>query len=210
MEGDSVNLKTDVTNKQGYDKIKGVNGTHYDDVLKFKGRLQLDHTGSLTIRNTTTEHTGVYLLIIFIDTLQYSSSSERSSRIFLCSVVNVSDVTLSWYKGSSLLSIISVSDFSISLSLPLEVEYKDKNTYSCVINNPISNQTQHLTNTELYWLASDSFHYCGTAEAVIRLVISALIGVAAMAATVVLVYDIKSRTGEKRTDINLRHQSTRY
>uniref|UniRef100_A0A672KQS0 Ig-like domain-containing protein n=1 Tax=Sinocyclocheilus grahami TaxID=75366 RepID=A0A672KQS0_SINGR len=226
MEGDSVTLKTDVTDKQGYDKIewrfgeeriariKGVNGTYYDEVWRFRGRLQLDHTGSLTIRNTTTEHTGVYHLtplpipVIFIDTLQSSSSSERSSRIFLCSVVNVSHATLSWYKGNSLLSSISVSNLSISLSLPLEVEYQDNNTYSCVLNNPVSNQTQHLTNTELYWLGY-SVHYCGTAEVVIRLVVSALMGVAAVAAIVVLVYDIKSRTGEKRTDINLRQRSIR-
>ncbi|XP_016362902.1 uncharacterized protein LOC107704486 [Sinocyclocheilus anshuiensis] len=190
--------------------------TVYDDALdgRFRDRLKLNNqTGSLTITNITTEHAGRYLLlkcgakaaskafrvsvyarlpvpVISSNSSQCSSSSSRCSLV--CSVVNVSDVTLSWYKGNILLSSSSVSDLSISLSLPLEVECLD-DSYSCVVAHSFTNRTTHL-NTGLCHTCSDSVHCCGSTEAVIRLILSALVGVATV---ILLVYDIRSRRAEQ-------------
>ncbi|XP_039540354.1 natural killer cell receptor 2B4-like isoform X1 [Pimephales promelas] len=180
MEGDSITLNTstkthedeDILWKYGAEnsliaKISIENRifSTYDDVPdgRFRDRLKLDNqTGSLTITNTTTEHTGVYKLELNgakLSTTTFNvsvyahlptpninkhSSSSSSCSVVCSSVLSVCDATLSWYAGMRVLSSISVCDLSISLSLPLEVEYQDKNTYSCVLNNPISNQTTHL------------------------------------------------------------------
>ncbi|XP_067265628.1 uncharacterized protein [Chanodichthys erythropterus] len=141
-EGDSVTLNSDLTEIMDGDKIewwfwtentliaeiiKWVNVTAnnitvYEDVLdgRFRDRLKLDNqTGSLTITNFTTEHTGDYVLMI--------NGAKRSSKAFRVSVY-------------------------------------------------------------------DSVHCCGPTEAVIRLVFSALVGVATV---ILLVYDIRSRRAEQ-------------
>uniref|UniRef100_A0A8C1P7J0 Ig-like domain-containing protein n=1 Tax=Cyprinus carpio TaxID=7962 RepID=A0A8C1P7J0_CYPCA len=189
LEGDSVSLNSDVK-VQRDDQIRwtfGPQNTRIAEIIKrdqinisfvsndgrFRDKLQMDNqTGSLTIRNIRSEHTGLYKLtvisgetslksfsvtvyaplpspVITSNSSNCSSSSSSSKRSSVSNFVNVSAVSLSWYKGNSLLSSISVSDLSISLSLPLEVEYQEKNTYSCVLNNPIRNQTTHLNITQL-------------------------------------------------------------
>nr|XP_055074539.1 SLAM family member 5-like [Misgurnus anguillicaudatus] len=184
---------------------------------RFKNRLKLNnHTGSLTITNTNITHTGLYQLIntktnkklkifninvyarlpvpVISRVSSQCSSSSSSNCSLLCSVLNVRDVSLSWYKGNSLLSSISVSDLNIRLSLPLEVDYQDNNTYSCVVNNPIGNQTQYLNINDVCQSCS-AFCHCGFTEAVIRLVVSVLVGVATVA---VLVFDIRIRRDEEK------------
>nr|XP_055072984.1 SLAM family member 9-like [Misgurnus anguillicaudatus] len=193
-----------------------------DNVLdgRFRDRLQLNNqTGDLTITNITTQHSGLYEIYLLTDSRRMDTyfrfnvivyarlpapvisrdSSSVSNCSLLCSVLNVRDVrdvSLSWYKGNSLLSSISVSDLNIS-SISLHLKCLDE-SYSCVVNNPISNQTQHLNITHLCQPCSDSVNSCDKTEAVIRLVVSALVGVAAVAASVVLIYDIRSRRDEQK------------
>ncbi|XP_057181350.1 uncharacterized protein LOC130548527 [Triplophysa rosa] len=187
----------------------------------FRDRLHMDdQTGSLTITDITTQHSGLWTLNIrdddslrddnMLETLFNVTVFARVpvpvitrdfsvclKCVLLCSVLNVTRVSLSWYKGKSLLSSISVSDLNIRLSLPLEVEYQDTNTYRCVVNNPITNHTQHLNITQVCHKCSDCLSSCDATEAVFRLVASVLVGVAAVAASIVLIYDIRSRRAEQ-------------
>ncbi|XP_051745450.1 hepatocyte cell adhesion molecule-like isoform X2 [Ctenopharyngodon idella] len=149
-------------------KMKNNKNVFYDtDKESFKDRLKLDQTGSLTIINSRTTDSGLYTVSSSRDTINTinltvyarlpvpvissnssSSSSSSSSCSLVCSAVNVSHVTLSWFRGNSSFSSIRVSDLSSRSDLLLHLECVD-DSYSCVLNNPIRNQTQHLNNTQL-------------------------------------------------------------
>ncbi|XP_056614666.1 uncharacterized protein LOC130429863 [Triplophysa dalaica] len=186
-EGDSVTLSVNLTEKQMENEIswkfghqditiaetekKGKFPRLYEDRAdgRFRDRLKLDQTGSLTINNIRTDHSGLYKIIttksetqlnLFNITVyarlpvpvitrvspQNSSSSSVSNCSVLCSVMNVAHVSLSWYKGNSLLSSTSVSEHS-NISISHHLECLD-DSYTCVVNNSITNQTQHL-NTDV-------------------------------------------------------------
>ncbi|XDV23721.1 hypothetical protein PO909_028172, partial [Leuciscus waleckii] len=154
MEGDSVTLNTDVTEVRKDDDVLWKFGAEksliakmnkkkqifstYDDVPdgRFRDRLKLDdQTGSLSITNTTTEHTGVYQLDI--------SGAKKSSKTLNVSVYARLPVPVIINNSSHCSSSSSSLNCSLVCSSVLNVEYQDKNTYSCVLNNPISNQTTH-------------------------------------------------------------------
>ncbi|TRY60355.1 hypothetical protein DNTS_025770 [Danionella cerebrum] len=179
----------------------------FEDVLdgRFTDRLKLDSkTGTLTISNIRAEHTGDYrcyqisrLLTVFrvsvyapvpVVTRDCSSSSEQICSL-LCSV-NASAATLSWFRGNTLISSINESELSIALSLPLEDQ--ENISYSCELHSMV--QTQHLNVSQLCEPCADPGHCCGPTELVIRLVLSALVGVALV---LVVMYEVRSGRVER-------------
>ncbi|XP_026105646.1 uncharacterized protein LOC113077468 [Carassius auratus] len=189
-----------------YKKIKSVYDIKENNE-RFRDRLQIDErTGSLTVTNINKLHSGLYKVQIINGDVKHKSFSvavnghltapvisdsprnlsisERSLKQYcsvLCSVVNVSHVTLSWYKGNSLLSSISVSDLSISLSLPLEIECLD-DSYRCAVSYSFTNQTKHLSSTDLCQTCSD-----GQAVSVKALIIAAVFLLLLLAVSVLAV-----------------------
>ncbi|ROL41052.1 CD48 antigen [Anabarilius grahami] len=206
MEGDVLTLHTGAQLKRDSEttwlfksgnqttRIAQINNgkvfTSFED--RFAGRLHLDQeNGSLTIRNISTSDSGLYEVSLTITlhiaekkfnvnvygTLKQPGEVEDFCSVF-CSVRNDRDVFISWYKGSEMVNQTSNPDLSIKLSLPLELHYNDSEIYSCTAANPVSNKSVSLHVNEICPLREDCLDHCGVTEALIRLVLSGLVGIA--------------------------------
>ncbi|XP_016349855.1 SLAM family member 5-like isoform X2 [Sinocyclocheilus anshuiensis] len=160
LEGDSVTLHTDVK-VQRDDQILwtfGPQNTRIAEIIKrdqinfifvsndgrFRDNLLMDNqTGSLTIRNIRSDHTGLYELTVIS-----GKTSLKSFSVTVYAPLSTPVITSNSSNCSSSSERSSVSKCSLLCSA-VNVEYQEKNTYSCVLNNPISNQTRHLDISQL-------------------------------------------------------------
>ncbi|XP_028974199.1 hepatocyte cell adhesion molecule isoform X2 [Esox lucius] len=143
------------------------------NIPEYNERLNLDaQSGSLTIRSLTTSDNGIYELTVLREQVlkqtfkltiyapvsapyirpqtqsrSLASPLKQESCSVVCTVKNGRDVTLSWYRGEERINQTINPDTNKTLFLPLEVN-EGNDIYSCVANNPVSDQTIKLSIEE--------------------------------------------------------------
>ncbi|KAI2650639.1 Junctional adhesion molecule-like [Labeo rohita] len=190
---------------------------------RFTNRLQLDQTGSLIITDTRTTDSGIYQLTVVDKETIYTSYNvtvyDVTDEVKLISVMEGHSVTLNsdvtevqrylfmqWMFGSS--RIAEINRLAQTNSTYDGPDGRFRNRLKLDQTGSLTITNSRTTDSGLYQLSIVSretryvnfkvavyehIHCCGFAEAVIRLVVSALVGVAAIA---MLIYDIRSTRSE--------------
>ncbi|XP_048038305.1 uncharacterized protein LOC125263341 [Megalobrama amblycephala] len=184
---------------------------------RFRNRLKLDNqTGSLTITNIRTKNAGVYelqinrvterFILTIFDEVKEVSVKEGDSVTLNSDLIDRENL---WRFKNTLIALTSkrFNSFTVYDDV-LDGRFRDRlkldnQTGSLTITNIT---TEHDGDYELVMYSSEfssetfrvsvynSVHCCGPTEAVIRLVLSALVGVATV---IILVYDIRSSRAER-------------
>ncbi|KAK7136741.1 hypothetical protein R3I93_016945 [Phoxinus phoxinus] len=181
MEGDSVTLNTDVTEEQKYVLIQWTFGS-----------TRIAEVDRLTESNSTYDER-------FTDRLKLDQTGSLT-------ITNTRTTDSGLYKVSIISGETSYMSFNLTVyETPQSTSSSERSSSSnffsssCAVNNSTVAQTENNNITEL---SSGHIHCCGFTEAVIRLVVSALVGVATVA---VLVYDIRSTRSELIREEETRH-----
>ncbi|XP_016392340.1 uncharacterized protein LOC107727088 [Sinocyclocheilus rhinocerous] len=183
MEGDSVTLNTDVTEVQKYLFIQWM-----------FGNTRIAEVGRLTQTHSTYDGPAGR----FRDRLQLDHQTGSLT------ITNTITTDSGLYKLTAISSETSYMSFNVTVyETPQSSITPGSSTSSNFVpSNLTINQTEDVNITVLHQPSSDHVHCCGFTETVIRLVVSALVSVAAVA---FLVYDIRST----RSELN-RTQETRH
>ncbi|KAK7136611.1 hypothetical protein R3I93_016832 [Phoxinus phoxinus] len=183
-----------------------------------------NQTGSLTITHTTTEHTGDYQLLMSRDTLfkrfflivfdevKSVSVKEGDSVSLNSSLTEMKGYDwIQWRFGDENTLIAEIDKWFDRFTVyedVLDGRFRDrlkldKQTGSLTVTHTTTEHAGYykrqmysgrLSSKVFRVSVYDSVHCCGPTEAVIRLVLSALVGVATVS---IVVYDIRSRRAER-------------